>query len=67
MLVTHLYSLLVFFSFHNSLDVDAGQVDVLRSKRTHFHYLLHLGRGPEGGGEERREGGRIPMGVAMNF
>ena len=51
-LVTHLYSLLVFFSFHNSLNVDAGQVDVLRSKCTHFHYLLHLGR--EGG----REGGR---------
>ena len=69
MLVTHLYSLLVFFSLHNSLDVDAGQVDVLRSKCTHFHYLLHLGREGirdgirdgirEGGGKKvEREGGR---------
>ena len=57
MLVAHLYSLLVFLSFHDSLDIDAGQMDVFGSKRTYFHYLLHLG-GREGRRERRREGGR---------
>ena len=58
MLVAHLYSLLVFLSFHDSLDVDAGQMDVFGSKRTNFHYLLHLGEeGRDGGREEGREGG----------
>ena len=56
MLVAHLYSLLVFLSFHDSLDVDAGQMDVFGSKRTNFHYLLHLGR--KGGTEGEKKGGR---------
>ena len=57
MLVAHLYSLLVFLSFHDSLDVDAGQMDVFGSKHTYFHYLLHLGEeGRDGGRGEGREG-----------